>query len=148
MADWIAKATSSKYKENGAKSTSRKDNAVRSIVGNIWQIKLWTKLKGNLDLEKTNNEANLWDRATVVSNLIQKLETMQREPATIDYSKMPKRVFIFGVTALPTQVIQLFAALGKIIPVFFMNLNPCQEYWGDMRSEKVNWKWEKEQIVK
>lgn len=61
---------------------------------------------------------------------------------------MPKRVFIFGVTALPTQVIQLFAALGKIIPVFFMNLNPCQEYWGDMRSEKVNWKWEKEQIVK
>ena len=146
LADWIAKATSSKYKESGAKSTSRKDNAVRSIVGNIWQIKLWTKLKGNL--EKTNNEANLWDRATVVSNLIQKLEAMQSDPATIDYSKMPKRVFIFGVTALPTQVIQLFTALGKIIPVFFMNLNPCQEYWGDMRSEKVNWKWEKEQIVK
>lgn len=146
LADWIAKATSSKYKESGAKSTSRKDNAVRSIVGNIWQIKLWTKLKGNL--EKTNNEANLWDRATVVSNLIQKLEAMQSDPATIDYSKMPKRVFIFGVTALPTQVIQLFSALGKIIPVFFMNLNPCQEYWGDMRSEKVNWKWEKEQIVK
>lgn len=49
LADWIAKATSSKYKESGAKSTSRKDNAVRSIVGNIWQIKLWTKLKGNLE---------------------------------------------------------------------------------------------------
>lgn len=123
-------------------------NSINSILGNIWQIKLWTKLKGNLEKTCDNNEANLWDRATVVKELILKLTDLKAHPEKIDYNTLPKRVFIFGVTALPTQVIELFRALGQVVPVFFMNLNPCKEYWGDLRSEFSEWKSEKKAIIK
>lgn len=139
---WIKKAA----REFRGKVISK--NSVNSILSNIWQIKLWTKLKGNLEKTDDNNEANLWDRATVVRELIRKLTDLKNSQDRIDYSTLPKRVFIFGVTALPTQVIELFRALGQVIPVFFMNLNPCKEYWGDLRSEFSEWKTEKKVIVK
>lgn len=123
-------------------------NSINSILGNIWQIRLWTKLKGNLEKTNDDNEANLWDRATVVKSLIEKLTDLKNNPNKIDYNILPKRVFIFGVTALPTQVIELFRALGQVVPVFFMNLNPCKEYWGDLRSEFSEWKSEKKAIIK
>lgn len=139
---WIKKA-SRDFRTRGINQ-----NSVNSILNNIWQIKLWTKLKGNLEKTDDNNEANLWDRATVVNELIRKLTELKENPENIDYSSLPKRVFIFGVTALPTQVIELFRALGQVIPVFFMNLNPCKEYWGDLRSEFSEWKSEKKLIIK
>lgn len=139
---WIKKVA----QDNSLKGINK--NSINSILGNIWQIKLWTKLKGNLENTCDNNEANLWDRATVVKELILKLTDLKAHPEKIDYNTLPKRVFIFGVTALPTQVIELFRALGQVVPVFFMNLNPCKEYWGDLRSEFSEWKLEKKAIIK
>ena len=139
---WIKKVA----QDNRLKGINK--NSINSILGNIWQIKLWTKLKGNLEKTSDNNEANLWDRATVVKELILKLTDLKAHPEKIDYNTLPKRVFIFGVTALPTQVIELFRALGQVVPVFFMNLNPCKEYWGDLRSEFSEWKLEKKAIIK
>lgn len=118
------------------------------LVSNIWQIKLWCSLKGNL---KSNTEdgnsisASLLDRASVLNLLIDKLTD---DKVKIDKTKLPKRVFIFGVTAMPSKVIDLFTALGNHIPVFFMNLNPCREYWGDLTTSNQKWKTEKEQILK
>lgn len=56
---WIKKVA----QDNRLKGINK--NSINSILGNIWQIKLWTKLKGNLEKTSDNNEANLWDRASI-----------------------------------------------------------------------------------
>lgn len=126
-------------------------NLQRTLFGNLWQIKLWSMLKGNLRaLEgESLNSPSLWDRATVVSSLTEYLTKASENNVNDELlRKLPKRVFIFGVSALPTQVIDLFVALGKIVPVFFMHLNPCKEYWGDLTSVKGDWLKEKQKIIK
>lgn len=131
------------------KKTSRGSvNLQRTLFGNLWQMKLWCMLKGNLravDSEK-DNSSSLWDRATVVASLTRRFSSDTENKELIKI--LPKRVFIFGVSSLPTQVISLFAALGKLIPVFFMHLNPCAEYWGDLTSVKGDWLKEKQKIIK
>lgn len=128
------------------KASGENKNARAVLEANLWQIKLWTSLKNNL--AATENTTNLWDRATVISELIEKFDRAAEDPSLKKDMELPKRVFIFGVTALPTQVIHLFSALGRLVPVFFMNLNPCAEFWGDLGSDYSTWKREKKQILK
>lgn len=133
LAQWVKKASCGK------------SSAKAVLESNIWQIKLWTSLKKNL--ASSSNSSNLWDRATVIKELILKFDRAAFEPSLKKEMELPKRVFIFGVTALPTQVIHLFSSLGRLVPVFFMNLNPCAEYWGDLGSDYSTWKREKKQII-
>lgn len=125
-------------------------NIQRNLFSNLWQIKLWTMLKHNLAAPEQENDPSLWDRASVVSSLTQSFIRAASGESAADslIEKLPKRLFIFGVSSLPTQVIELFKALGRLIPVFFMHLNPCREYWGDLTSVKNNWASEKKKIVK
>ncbi len=123
-----------------------KSPLVATLQKNLWQIRLWTIIKDNLPSKAKANEVLCLDRAAVISTLIEKITENKNNPEFRD--KLPKRVFLFGVTSLPSQVIYLLSVLGKVIPVFFMNLNPCREYWGDLLSEKSGWRAEKNKIYK
>lgn len=117
-----------------------------TLKKNEWQAWLWMLIKEHIAKTSQDiSEPSCFDRSQVVRTLIEKLQSNAKD--TSFRNSLPKRVFIFGVTALPTQVINLFVALGKVIPVFFLNLNPCQEYWGDLNSQNSNWKAQKKQIV-
>lgn len=54
-------------------------------------------------------------------------------PACID--KLPERVSLFGISHLPPFYLEVFHALSFFIPVSFYLLNPCRQYWGDIRSK-------------
>ncbi len=140
--------------ESESKKNSRKFS---TLIENLWQIKLWVLIKGNLaDTKKGHNQSSntkivdcsIFDRPTVVNNLINKFRNISAEDLQRHRSKLPKRLFIFGVSALPNIVIDLFVSLGKVIPVFFMHLNPCQDYWGDLDNSKKSWLDEKKKIIK
>ncbi|MGN0915427.1 MAG: exodeoxyribonuclease V subunit gamma [Succinivibrio sp.] len=122
----------------------------KKLLDNIWQVKLWYLMKGNLN--ESSNAASDYDRALTVKHIIDAVYAeagkSQSDEKARWMDKLPKRLFIFGVTALPSQVIDLFVALGHIVPVFFMHLNPCQEYWGDFLTGKGQWKKEKQSIVR
>lgn len=136
-----------KWKKHVLKNKNGNDRVFleETLDKNLWQVRLWTIIKENLPKRGNSPEAN-YDRAQVVDSLIALIQKKKDEPDFI--KQLPKRVFIFGVTSLPTQVLYFFSQLGKVIPVFFMNLNPCKEYWGDIQTEHEGRKAEKEKIFR
>jgi exodeoxyribonuclease V gamma subunit len=45
---------------------------------------------------------------------------------------LPRRVIVFGVSALPRQTIDVLHALSKAMQVILFVHNPCRHYWGDI----------------
>ena len=50
--------------------------------------------------------------------------------------RLPPRLAVFGITALPPAQMDFFEALARRTDVYFFALNPCRAYWGDLRSER------------
>ncbi|WP_018693582.1 exodeoxyribonuclease V subunit gamma [Algicola sagamiensis] len=103
------------------------------MAKNIWQPILWRAL-----VEKTKS---LGQPAYHRANLQQKLFTLLENPTTSQIeqleSALPKRIFIFGIAAMPPAQLQLFNALANYIDVIVFQLNPCAHYWGDVVDEKT-----------
>lgn len=74
-------------------------------------------------------ELSSLDRAQVVEKI---LKTLQGPLTKEQKAALPERIFIFGVSSLPLQVVQLLSALGRVSQVYLMLLNPCSAYWGDL----------------
>ncbi len=50
--------------------------------------------------------------------------------------RLPERVSLFGVSALPPFHLDLLAALGTVADVHLFLLQPTEHYWGDLRSRR------------
>ena len=88
----------------------------------IWQAFLWQKLVENIgNMHRARQREIIFDR----------LKT-----GTVEIQNLPQRVALFGISYIPFFHLETFAALSSIIPVNFFLLNPCQEYWTDIVSEK------------
>jgi exodeoxyribonuclease V gamma subunit len=51
--------------------------------------------------------------------------------------RLPARLFLFGITALPPLYLDFFHRLGDFIPVTLFLPNPCREYWGQIARSKT-----------
>lgn len=51
--------------------------------------------------------------------------------------RLPKRVTVFGIGAMPPPYLDIFKRLGRHIDVSFYLVNPCREYWGDLVSDRT-----------
>ncbi|HPD61209.1 MAG TPA: exodeoxyribonuclease V subunit gamma [Thermodesulfobacteriota bacterium] len=89
---------------------------------NHWQALLWRMLIRD---EKTPHR-------TALREIF--LKTIQT--TTPEINNLPERISVFGISSLPSFHMEVFAALSKIIPITFFLMNPCQEYWGDIVSDK------------
>ncbi|WP_116475850.1 exodeoxyribonuclease V subunit gamma [Zobellella maritima] len=49
---------------------------------------------------------------------------------------LPKRLFIFGISALPPKYLEALHALGQHTDVHLLLTNPCRYYWGDIQDNK------------
>jgi exodeoxyribonuclease V gamma subunit len=87
-----------------------------------WQARIWRWL--------TKDRQNL-HRARLQRDLIEKIKTAPHQ-----FSRLPERVFIFGISYLPLFHLEAFVALSQMIEIDLFILNPCREYWGDIVSEK------------
>ena len=135
----------------GGKSAQGRGRATREVlISNLWQVRLWCMLRSNFllqnengkELEGTDRENALLDRAEVMLRLRTALLSDRK------IEGLPQRVFIFGVSSLPLQVIAFLEALSYRCPVFLFLLNPCAEYWGDIDSSwKFNFKEYKKRIL-
>ncbi|WP_456376648.1 exodeoxyribonuclease V subunit gamma [Thiolapillus sp.] len=54
---------------------------------------------------------------------------------------LPQRLFVFGINALAPLWLDFLGKLGGFTQVHLFHLNPCVEYWGDVRSEKQLSRW-------
>jgi exodeoxyribonuclease V gamma subunit len=87
-----------------------------------WQGQLWRAV--NADVEP--HERGL-GRATVHTEFV-RASAAGEEPL----GRLPRRIVIFGVSALPYQSLQALASLARYTQVVLAVPNPCQFYWGDI----------------
>lgn len=94
-----------------------------------WQAKLWRALYDyTVELDQSPfHRANLYD------DFIDTLKSHVHKP----FGLMGiKRVFIFGISALPPRYLQALNALGEHIDIHYLFENPCRYYWGDIRDQR------------
>ena len=87
-----------------------------------WQAELWRQLQ--------NGRQNQ-HRAGRQRHLIERLQTHPEH-----FTDLPQRFFMFGISYLPRFHLETFAALSEVVETNLFLLNPCQEYWGDIISQK------------
>lgn len=56
--------------------------------------------------------------------------------AKADFSKLPRRLAIFGISSLPPFYLQFFGEIAKHLDLHFFLLDPTEQYWGDLVSAK------------
>lgn len=54
----------------------------------------------------------------------------------IDKDTLPPKIIIFGIDTMPPIILDTFFHISKITDVYIFLLNPCQEYWSDIRTKK------------
>ncbi len=86
-----------------------------------WQAELWKRIVQCCDVP---HQARLygWFCEALKNN---------RPPTNPEI--LPHRVFAFGITALAPVHIDVLEGLSRHVDIVFYHLNPCREYWGDVR---------------
>jgi exodeoxyribonuclease V gamma subunit len=52
-------------------------------------------------------------------------------------ARLPRRITVFGIGAMPPPYLDIFKRLGRHIDVAFYLVNPCREYWGDLVTQRA-----------
>ena len=81
----------------------------------------------------------------VCAAFVDATELRQAQEAVKALADSYQRIFVFGVSAMPRLVVDFLDALALHCDVNVMLLNPCQEYWADLR---VDEKFKFEEYVK
>ncbi len=87
-----------------------------------WQARLWRAVHESVPPMQRGS-----GRAAIHEVFVAKI--LSGEPPV---SPLPRRVVLFGMSALPYQTLQAIAALSRHTQVLLAVPNPCQFYWGDI----------------
>ncbi|MBB3221473.1 exodeoxyribonuclease V subunit gamma [Pseudoduganella umbonata] len=90
--------------------------------GQRWQAALWRAI-----IASVPEEERTLGRAGVHTAFLRAVESGAK-PAVA----LPRRIVLFGVSALPYQTLQALAALARFTQVIVAVPNPCRFYWGDI----------------
>ena len=111
------------------------DGSSDDIGQQQWQAILWRDLVADIENSYRNNtQASPLSRAHMHEQLMTRLAHASTEELQ---GVLPKRLFVFGISALPKAQLEVLQALGQHIDVQVMWLNPCSLFWGDILSDKT-----------
>lgn len=89
-----------------------------------WQPALWRALLDSLARDGLATDGH---RAALHQQFLAALAAADRRPR-----QLPRRVIVWGLSALPRHVLEALAALGRHCQVIVAMVNPCQFYWTDL----------------
>jgi exodeoxyribonuclease V gamma subunit len=92
----------------------------------IWQKYLWNRLVA----EHTS------DGMPSPNRYLRQLSDGLKSAKEEDLHRLPKRLFLFGMSILPPQYLEIFSNLGRIIDVTLYLQVPSIHYYGDLRSDR------------
>lgn len=92
-----------------------------------WQPHIWRLIKQHIALDPTQAQS----RADIHAQVINICRTSTTAPAGL-----PKRVLIFGISALPYTVLEFLDAISPFCQVLLFVHTPSQYYWGDLAEGK------------
>ncbi|MDL2357850.1 MAG: exodeoxyribonuclease V subunit gamma, partial [Pseudomonadota bacterium] len=116
-ADWLEDWAAGRDVLRNARS-----EAVALRPDQLWQAQLWRAVNDSLPEPLRQS-----GRATIHSEFVRVSES-GASPA----GSLPRRVVVFGISALPYQTLQAVAELSRHCQVLLAVPNPCQYYWGDI----------------
>lgn len=122
--DWIARW------EQGEGLVGTGSQELAGVSGQDWQPELWRELVARtLALAPSG-----YHRANLYEEFIHELQRTAELPG-----KLPRRVFVFGISALPPRYVEALLALGSRpeVEVHLFVTNPCRYYWGDLLDRKT-----------
>ncbi|MCE9678826.1 exodeoxyribonuclease V subunit gamma [Shewanella sp. AS1] len=90
----------------------------------LWQPVLWRAL-----VEYNDHQLGLsrYHRANLMQSLFDRLNA-----PNCPTDELPERLFVFGISSMAPQTLQVLYHLAKRIDVIMLSLSPCQHYWGDI----------------
>ncbi|PWF41526.1 exodeoxyribonuclease V subunit gamma [Massilia glaciei] len=87
-----------------------------------WQAQLWRAVTASLpEAQRGSGRATVHD-----------LFVAAGEQGAAPLGRLPRRVVLFGISALPYQSLQAVATLARHTQVLLAVPNPCRFYWGDI----------------
>ena len=89
----------------------------------LWQAELWRMMLKE------------GDTGHLIAHREKILQQLRAAPPPLK-GILPERISIFGISTLPGFYLDLFHALSQATEVHCFFMNPCREFWGDIRSEK------------
>lgn len=102
-----------------------REECVEIPESQAWQPALWRKL-----LASMGEAASGLSRAAIHKKMCEQLAAGQC------VETLPTRVMVFGVSALPQQVLEALAFLSEYCQVVLFVHNPCEQYWADLVEDK------------
>jgi len=91
-----------------------------------WQAVLWRKISQGIP-----------HRASLFQRLLSDPEALNKSSAgSAELSPLPEHCYWFGLNALPPVYLEMLHQLSSKMEVHLFHLSPCQEFWGDVVSEK------------
>lgn len=107
------------------------DTLLQQIQGNVaWQGELWRALTAAV-------KADVGEQATHRAALHEQFLALLKDKH--QSKKLPSRVFIFGIPALPTAYLSILQAMSEEVDIHLFFNNPSQEYWGDIRDLRLDY---------
>ncbi|MBC3933470.1 exodeoxyribonuclease V subunit gamma [Undibacterium curvum] len=97
-----------------------------------WQAALWRAVMLSVD-----EQQRYGGRAHVHQHFLQALmpdaaSDLQPDAKPDAKRALPRRIVVFGLSALPRQTLEALGALAQHTQVVIAVANPCQFYWGDI----------------
>lgn len=125
-ADWLA------HWEGGADSILSSSGFETALSDDdTWQSALWRAIYADIHTQR-NQEANT-SRSRVHTHFVEQAKRLSAIPVG---AKLPKRVFVFGVSSLPWQTLEALALLSRFSQVIFCVLNPSRYHWAEIISDR------------
>ena len=121
-ADWLADWEAG---DDRLRRTPERAESLPVPPGQQWQPELWRAV-----LEDLPDEFRHLSRAAIHNAALARLA---QDPAP---AGLPRRVVVFGISALPQQALAALAALGAHSQVLLLVQNPCQLYWADIVEDR------------
>jgi exodeoxyribonuclease V gamma subunit len=89
-----------------------------------WQARLWQLV--------SKGDAKPLHRANLLLQLKVYLSSVKTHPVGL-----PKRLNLFGLSALPPVYLELFELMSKHCDIYLFFLSPSEDYWGDLLKPKA-----------
>ncbi|MFC3913847.1 exodeoxyribonuclease V subunit gamma [Pseudaeromonas sharmana] len=93
-----------------------------------WQPVLWRALVDRIVPQAGSG----YHRANLFADFIEALNHRQDLA-----QRLPARVLVFGISALPPRYVEALQQLGRQIDVHLFITNPCRHYWGDILDRRT-----------
>lgn len=102
--------------------TGNREMAEPLPEGQRWQALLWRAIRADMD----ESQRSL-SRADLHQQFLAACDQQDQRPPDL-----PRRVVVFGISALPEQFIAALEALSRYTQVLLCVHNPCRYYWADI----------------